>query len=457
MATSIGRTSLPASSLARAAALSVALLLAALAPVNAASGLRDAEIERRLRDYTNPILQAAGLSPEAVNLYLLNDSSLNAFVANGQNIYFHSGLIMALESPNELIGVIAHETGHIAGGHLLRGRDAYENASVPVVFSMLLAVAAVAAGAPDAGIGILAGGQTLAQRTALAYSRGQESAADQAGLSFLNATGQSGRGMLAVFERFSDQELLSARRQDPFARSHPMSRERLAALRERAEASPYFNIPETPQAQLNYDLIRAKLQGFIDRPDITLRRYPASDKSLPARYARAVAYFRLPDPERAIAEIKALVALVPDNGYFHELEGQLLTEGGDPEAGVAAYERAVALLPKEPLIRTSLAGAMLATEDPSLIAPARDHLLAAIREDSDNPSAWRYLAMAYEQLGDTPRANLASAEQFFAIRNYKRAYEFAARAKDDLEGPTEIQRAQDIIEIARTEEAQREH
>lgn len=411
--------------------------------------IRDAETERLLHSYTDPILVAAGLDPKAVRIYLVNDPVINAFVAEGQNIFIHTGLIMELESPNQVIGVIAHETGHIAGGHLTRRKEAAEDATVPYIISMLLGVAAIAAGAPDAGVGIMAGGSQIAQRSILAFTRQQESSADQAGMTFLEKTGQSGRGMLEVFEGFAENEILVSRKQDPFARTHPMSRERYAALQERVEKSPFVNRDDSPQAKRAYALVRAKLFGFMERPDITLRRFPLKDQSEPARYARAIAYYRTPDFDRAMIELTSLLRDDPNNPYYYELMGQILTEMGRPREGIAPYRKAVEFLPDEPLLRVNLAGTLIATEDPSYLAEAKRELVASLRDDKVNPMAWRYLAMAEEQLGNHGLANLAAAEQNYVIRNYGRALDFARRAKQDLrEGSTEWQRATDIIATA---------
>lgn len=429
-------------------ALALAMVLAATPAFAQVSGIRDAEIERLLRSYTDPILVAAGLDPKGVKIYILNDPTLNAFVSNGQNIYIHTGLIMELDTPNQLIGVIAHETGHIAGGHLVRRRDAMEDAAVPIIVSMLAGVAAIFAGAPDLGMGLITGGQHVATRSILSFTRAQESSADQAGLSFLNATCQSGRGMTAVFERFNEQELMTARRQDPYARTHPMSRDRLAALERGVESSPCVNKTDSPMALYQYEMMRAKLRGFIEKPEVTLRRYPPGVNSDAAHYARAIAYFKQPNFEKSMAEVDALLARYPDNPYFHELRGQIFVESARPTEGIPDYERAVALLPDEPLLRVSLAGAIVASEDQARMKDAKRELVLAMAQDNTNALGWRYLATAEERLGEHGLANLASAEMHFAIRNYPQAMQFARRAKGELtEGSIEMQRAVDIIAI----------
>lgn len=440
----------------------VAALLLTGAIVTAAaqeriSLIRDTEIERFLRLHTDPLLKAAHLDPAAVAIYLVNDNSINAFVSGGQNIFIHTGLIMSLETPDQLIGVIAHEIGHIKGGHIVRRREAIEQAAVPYVLSLIGGIAAMVAGAPDAGMGILSGGQHVAERSILAFTRAQESAADQAAVTLLEATGQSGRGMLEVFELFNGQELLTVRRQDPYARSHPMSRDRLAALADRVNSSPFADRGVTPEMQAAYDRIRAKLQGFLENPNAVLRRFPPKDQSEPARYARAVAFFRLPDFKRATIEIEGLLAADPQNPYYQELAGQLMTDSGKPAAAIAPYREAVRLLPDAPLLRVALAGAMLGTEQPEHLLPAKEQLEIALRQDRDNPLAWRYLAIIEEQLGQPALANLAAAEQNFAVANFPRALDFARRAEMRLpKGSSDHQRALDIIAIAQAEIKDRE-
>jgi predicted Zn-dependent protease len=305
-------------------------------------------------------------------------------------------------------------------------------------------------------MGIMLGGRHIAERNVLAFSRAQESSADQAGLTFLEATRQSGRGMMETFEAFGEQELLTARRQDPFARTHPMSGDRINSLRNRAEASPYFSKPVTAKEQLDYDMMRAKLRGFIEKPEIALRRYPLKDQSRPARYARAVAYYRLPDFDKALAEINSLIAEDPSNAYMHELKGQILTESGNPKAGIGPYQRSVELAPDEPLLRTGLAGAMLATEDDSMVRGARDQLRRSVRDDPTNALSWHYLATAYERLGEHSMANLSTAERSFAIHDYGSAMMFARRAEVGLKaGTSERQRASDIVSVAQAQHEER--
>jgi predicted Zn-dependent protease len=420
----------------------------------APSLIRDTEVERVVRTYLDPLLQVAGMSPDSVSLYIVNDPSINAFVAEGQNMFIHTGLIMQLDTPNQLSGVLAHETGHIADGHLVRMMAGVRAASVPLILSMVLGVAAIAAGAGDAGSAILMGGQQIAQRSFLAFTRTQESAADQAAIRYLAATKQSGRGMVAVFKRFENQEILSDQRRDPFAQSHPVAGDRISALESLIEASPYRDVRDSPEAQYAYDMLRAKLRGYIDRPEVTLRRYPQSDTSKPARYARAMAYFRQPDMGKALAEMGSLMKEEPENPYFLEMYGQINVEMGKVEEGIQPYTAAVKILPDAPLLRVALGAAMLGTENPRYVEPAIKELQASLELERDNAFAWYELAQAYARLGQTARAELATAERYFALYAFQQAIQFAGRAQRQLpQGSTDWQRASDIIAIATSQQA----
>lgn len=432
-------------------------LIASQTEASARAGIRDAEIEKILRSYSDPIFKAGGLDPKAVKFYIINDPSLNAFVAGGQNVFMHTGMIMTLDSPNELKGVIAHETGHITGGHLARGPEAFAKAEIPMLIGMLAGIAAIAAGAPDLGLGLLIGSQSIAQREVLAYSRTQESAADQAGAKFMNATGQSPRGMMKVFDRFADQEIMSGARQDPFIRSHPLSRDRVSNLQNLADESPFSEAKDSAADLAEYELMRAKLRGFIETPEIVLRRYPVSDRSAPARYARAAAFFRSAQLDRSLPEVDSLIAEKPSYAYYWELKGQILLESSRAKEAVAPYRKAVQLAPDEPLILASLGAALLATEDPAVLPEAKKHLKAALKDEPDNGMAWYYLALAYGQTGDDGLAALATAERYYTLGGYGPAVNFAQRAVAKLkEGSNDWQRANDIVAIAQAKAAERE-
>jgi predicted Zn-dependent protease len=387
-----------------------------------------------------------------VHLHIVNDPSINAFVAEGQNMFVNTGILMALETPNQITGVMAHETGHMADGHLVRSAAGIRAATVPLLLSMAVGLAAMIAGAGDAGQAILMGGQQIAERTFLAFSRTQESSADQAGVRYLTATHQSGMGMVAVFKRFENQEILSSQHIDPFAQTHPASSDRIAALQGLVDASPYREVKDSPESQYAFDMMRAKLRGYIQRPEVTLRQYPVADASKPARYARAMAYFRQPDMSMALGEIEGLLKDEPNNPYFLEMYGQIKVEMGKVEEGIGPYKHAVEILPDAPLIRVALAAAMLGTENPKYTTDAAQELQTALVQEYDDVLAWYELAQAYGRLGQTGKAQLATAEQYFVEDAFRPAMEFAVRAQRQLPpGSTDWQRATDILAISQTQ------
>ena len=412
--------------------------------------IRDAEIERYIKTYAAPIWVAADLDPEAVRIHLVNDNSLNAFVAGGQRIFVFTGLLLAAEDPLQVIGVLAHETGHITGGHLARFKDGLDGASAITIISLILGAAAIAAGQGDAGVGILTSGGNFATRSFLSYSRTQESSADQAGLQFLTDSGQSGHGLISFFEYLGDQEALLTSNQDPYVRSQPLTQERIARLRESAQESPHWEKP----APANYiDMLertKAKLHGFLTHPQRVLRIYPTSDTSSYARYARSVAYHRDALTLQALTEIESLLVEFPNDPYFWELKGQILFESGRIDEAIEPYRQSVRLAPYEPLIRVSLAQSLLAGEDPNNVVEAIGNLEAANRMEANNGFSWHQLALAYNLSGDEAMAALASAERFAISGQAPEAARQARYATKHLEPDTPYwYRAQDLYLLAR--------
>ena len=414
--------------------------------------IRDTEIEQLLRDYAHPVLGAAGLARQNVRVVVLNDQSFNAFVMDGRHIFINAGALFQAKAPNEVIGVLAHETGHLAGGHLSRLRERLAEAQTQSIIAMLLGIGAMVAGA-RAGVGeigapALMAPQSAIQRSMLAYVRTQEDQADHAALKFLNATHQSARGMVTLFKRLSNESLFSARYVDPYAQTHPMPAERVAALEAAAKASPYWDRKDPPALQLRHDMMRAKLSGFLEPQGTVLRRYPPSDQSLPARYARAIATYRHSDLRQAIAQIDELIRSQPNNPYFYELKGQALLEGGRPAEAVAPLRQAERLSHGAPLIAIMLGQALIATNQKQNAGEAVDLLRAALRQEPDTPAAYEQLAMAYGRKGDLAQADLASAQAAFARGDVKTARQLAARAKTRLPvGSPAWVRADDIVSV----------
>ena len=431
----------PASrALALATAAAVALAsIPARAQTGANAGIpmiRDTEIEQLLRDYTAPIFKAAGLTTQNVQVVIINDPQFNAFVMDAHRIFVNTGALMQSTTPNELIGVFAHECGHIVGGHLSKMRQELANVQTAMIIGMLLGAGAIAASARSGSIdmgnvggALINAPQALGIHTLLAYQRAQEESADRAAVRFLTMTHQSAKGLYDTFKRFADQSLFAAQGSNPYLQNHPAPEQRMAALEELAKSSPYWSVKDPPALQFRHDMMRAKLYGFTERPDVVLRRYPASDTSLPARYARAISTYRYGDLHSALAQIDGLIAAIPGDPYFYEIKGQALLEAGHPMEAIPPLRRAVELAPSPALIQILLAQALVATNNPKLSAEAVTMLHQALFKEPEDGDAYTTLAMAYGRENDLADADLASAQAAFARGDNKTARELAARAK----------------------------
>jgi predicted Zn-dependent protease len=424
-----------------------------LRPALAQSVLRDAETEALLNDMSRPLIEAAGLRPQNVQIVLIHDKNINAFVAGGQIVYLHSGLIEEADNANEVQGVIAHELGHITGGHIIRFEEGAKAATGVMLLSLLLGAAAMAAGAGDAGAGILAAGQQAAMGKFLAFTRVQESSADQAGASYLKTAGISGKGSLAFFKKLQNLEFrLAIPQEDSYARTHPLSGERMAALENTYKTAPSWDAPTDARLEQRFQMVRAKLSGYVNDPRTTLIRYPESDRSLPARYARAYAYHKSAYPDKADAEVDELLKAQPDNPYLYELRGQILLESGKPEEALASLRQAVQLAPDQPLISSMLGHALISTENPENFAEAKRVLRSAIGRDNSNPFAWYQLGIVYDREGDHARAALATAERYNLEGRSRLAMASAQQAMAGIPtGSPDWLRAQDIAMVARAE------
>ena len=406
--------------------------------------IRDAEVESIIRSYASPLFEAAGLDAQSVKVHIVNDKQINAFVAGGKMLFINTGLLLSAKNSNQVVGVIAHETGHIAGGHLARTHEVLRNVNAATILSYVLGAAAIVAGSPDAAIAIIAGGGAVSQQTFLKYSRGQEQAADQSAVTSLDRTGQSARGLLEFLEVLEGQEVLIASRQDPYLRTHPLVRGRVNFVRNHVENSPYSAVLPTAEQKARFTRMIAKLQGFLD-PREAFRAYPEEDKSLAARYARAIAHYRRPDLVPALKEIDALLADYPGDGYFRELKGQILFENGRVEDAVKSYGRAVEILPEQPLIRVGLAQAMIELGDVGTLGEAVEQLEIAVRQDGEHPLAWQLLSIGYGRTDRIGMSSLASAERAILVDDYREAIAFANRADKLLPAGAPGQlRAQDI-------------
>ncbi|MEP1143565.1 MAG: M48 family metalloprotease [Henriciella sp.] len=414
-----------------------ALIWAAAAlPALSQSLIRDAEIEQTLRDWTDPILEVAGLEPNDVGLFIINDPSLNAFVAGGQRIHLHTGLIMASDNARQVKGVIAHETCHIACGHTVTRARAASIASRPALVSIGLGVLAIAAGAPDAGAALIASSQQFAALNFFVHTRSEEAMADTKAVQYLAALDQSPMGIVEFFDKFRYQEVLSEARRYPYFRSHPLSSNRVRTTRTLALESGLAEKPEDPIVEKQFDMMKAKLVGFLEPPARVFRDYPPTDTSKPARYARSISAMQVADLGTALKEIDSLIEEEPENPYFHELKGQILFETGKPADSVDPLLEANRLLPENSLLQVSLARSLLSRSDPGDAEIAEEALRDALIAEPNNAFAWTQLAIVFEQQDNRPMAQVATAEAAYNIGNYPRAHSFAQRAIRELEPNT---------------------
>ena len=427
-------------------------IFAGAQPARAQQILRDAETEALLRDISRPLIVAAGLQPENVRVVILGNPEINAFVAGGQIVYIHSGLFTSAENVNELQGVIAHELGHITGGHILRAQEGASQATGIMILSLLLGAAAIAAGGGEAGMGIIAAGQQAAMGRFLSFTRVQENSADQAGATYLSRAGISGRGSLAFFERLQNLEFrMNIAQDNTYQRTHPVNGERIAALQTRYQSDRAWDQRTDPALEARFLRVRGKLSGYVDDPALVLRRFPMSDRSVQAHYARAYAYHRTGHPDEANAEVAALIAGAPHDPYFLELQGQVLLESGHPAEAVTALREAVQRSGDSPLIATLLGHALISTEDPANFEEAKRVLRIAVGRDNDNPFAWYQLGIVYDREGDEARAALATAERYNLQGQPGLALPNAERAMMGLPAhSTDWLRAQDIAMVSRT-------
>ena len=448
------------STIAFARAAAALLLAAAVMSAGAVAAhaqnvpvVRDAEIEALVRDYARPIFKAAGLSKSGIDIILVNDRSFNAFVA-GRRMFINTGALLQAETPNEIIGVIAHEAGHIAGGHQDRLREQLARAQTMTVIASLLGVGAMVAGAAtdtgglaSAGAGIMAGGSEAARRGLLGYQRSEEATADQSAIKYLEATGQSGRGMLITFQRFQSALSLSGARVDPYQVSHPMPRDRIANLETLVKSSPHYDTKDSEALQQRHDMMRAKIAVYTQGQSAASRLFKKMPGSLAAQYGEAQAALLFGNPRNALKKADALVKVQPKNPYFQELRGDILLRANQPEKAAEAYARAVQLDPaKSGILPIAYGQALIATGKPDSIKKAVAVIKEGLSRDKENFNGYAYLAQAYGQLGEVPEAELATAEGYYYGGNYQQAKIFAMRAQQKFKrGAPGWVRAQDII------------
>ncbi len=387
--------------------------------------IRDAEIEAYLHELAAPIYRAADVDPSSVSILIVQSNVVNAFVAEGMNEFFYTGLLQLTDSPEQLAGVIAHETGHIAGGHLIRGKEEQRNASAEAILGTILAVAAgVASGNGGLAAGGLAGGTQVAMRSFLSFTRSQEASADAAGLSFLDRAGISTRGMAEFFHKLAGQEMLPVDRQEEYVRTHPLTQDRIDAVERHLDASPLKDAKLPDSLYRMHERMKAKLTGYL-QPETALLRTTDSDPRLPARYARAIALYRTSKADRALSVTDGLIAEEPKNPFFYELKAQILFDNGHVEDSLRDYKMANKLLPDSALLRQAWGHALLESRDKANLELAIQNLLESNRLEPRIPSTWRFLAAAWGR-----KAEIKQDPQFEAMATYALAEEAASQGND---------------------------
>jgi predicted Zn-dependent protease len=404
------------------------------------------------KDVSRPLIEAAGLDPANVEVVLLNDPEINAFVDRGQTVYIQSGLLAAADNVNELQGVIAHELGHVAGGHSIRMGQGVKGATTLTYATMVLGALALLAGAGDAAMGVMMAGQQAALGKFLAFTRTQEASADAAAVKYLHTAGISGKGMLQFFNKLQNQEYrLAIYAKDSYDRTHPLSSERIQALDQALKSDPAWNMLTDPQLESRFERVQAKLIGFVN-PKQAVIKYPESNQSVPAHYARAYAYHLGGYPDKANAEVDALLAADPHDPFFLELKGQILLESGKPKEAIAPLREAVQRSGDMPLIAGMLGHALVATEDAKNFAEAKQVLKAAVSRDNQDPFAWYQLGIIYDREGDDARAALATAERNNLEDKPKLALASAETAMKGIPaGSPDWLRAQDIAMVSKAQ------
>ena len=447
----------PVARFVRLLMLALVLVFSAAQPAAAqeqeqqAQVLRDTETELLFQDASKPMIQAAGMDPKNVKVVLLNDPEINAFVATGQTIYLQSGLIFAADNVNQVQGVIAHELGHVQGGHSIRMYQGVKQATGISIATLILGALAMAV-SPDAGMGILAAGQQVAMGSLFSFTRTQEASADQAAVKYLHGAGVSGKGLIDFFGKLENQEYrIGVYAKDSYDRTHPLSSERIQALQQNFRADAAWNKPSDPALEASFQRVKAKLYGYLN-PRQAVIKYAESDQSAPGHYARAYAYHLSGYPEKAESEADALVASAPNDPFFLELKGQILLEGGKPKDAIPVLREARQRSGDAPMIAAMLGHALVATEDPKNFGEAKQVLKGAVNRDNQDPFAWYQLGVIYDREGDEARAALATAERNNLQDNPRQALASAELAMRGIPANTaDWLRAQDIAMVSRSE------
>lgn len=439
-----------------------ALAGATLAPVSVAFAqddaapiplLSDTEMNEILHADADPIYTAAGLNPKSVKIFIVGDPTregMNSWVEGGQNMFVTAGLIIQTKTPNQLTGVFAHETGHMAGGHLARQDEGAKQTLATYLLTLGLGIAAAAAGAPDAAGGLLYSAGYFAALTGAGFTRTQESSADQAAVTYLEKAGESSRGLVEFFDNFRYEEVFADAQRYRFFMDHPLSSDRIDALQVRSEQQPHYSVVDTPEALERHQILIAKLRAYLNLPQQTLNDYPDSDVSFPAKYARAIAYSRDQETDKAVTLTDALIVERPTDPYLSQLKGQILFGAGRAKDAEAPLRQAVQLKPDAPELLFLLGQTLLAEDNPAKLDEAIADLHHGLALEADNPEGWLFLSQAYDKKGDGGMARLAAAEESFALGQNDDARRFGMQARQILpKGSPEWRRATDIVLVSK--------
>tara|TARA_X000001036_G_scaffold175746_1_gene166325 strand:+ start:1355 stop:2758 length:1404 start_codon:yes stop_codon:yes gene_type:complete len=414
--------------------------------------IQDAEIELYIREWIEPIIKVAGLNPNAVNVYIVNDETINAFVAGGQNIFINTGLILKAKEVDALIGVLAHEIGHIAGGHLNRTINSMKKAQDTVTIATIITAGLMAA-SKAAGLNTPSGlaklatlGPSIAERNFYKHTRQNEKFADAAAIKYMTAVNRSCIPLAQLLKVLGKQELLHENRQDPYLRTHPISQERIYEIMEASENIEVNKIDNSSIDEIKYKRIVAKIIAFTNTPGKTLLLYPKTSSEIDARYARAIAYLRLPDLDKGIKEINHLINLDNSDPFFPEVLGQMLFENGQIFESIKQLQISANLLPKNPIILLSLARSQVEYGKEKENNEAISNLKNILEVIPKNIAAWKLLSIAEARNNNIGQAQLASAEAYFLLGKYNLSIQFAEKARISFKksSPSDI-RALDII------------
>jgi predicted Zn-dependent protease len=419
-------------------------------PTAALQTIRDSEIEETLQTYLAPLLDAAGMPTGAVEVVIVQDNSLNAFVAGGQRIFFHTGLLIESDTPEMVQGVLAHELGHITGGHVLGIKGELEDAMLKQgITTLLAALAGAATGSSDAAAAVMIGGSQWTQAGLYGFTRIQEQAADQAASDYLEHSRIPMQGLLDVMQLLRSRERLSQQQTVPYLRTHPLTRDRMVHLR--SERLQRENDPSSSPEQLvaRHQRMLAKLRGFLLPPEQLGLHYKKESQDDFSLLAYAISRFRQGDLADAITRMNKLLAKHPDDAFFHELKGQIYYEHGQMAKAREAYAKAHTLRPDDALITLGYAGTM--AENPKYRSEMEALLKAGLENETGYVRGWQLLANLYAQDGKEIPRRWALAEAEFASGRYHQAIRHAEWISTQDSAPQALRwRAEDLVAQART-------